>query len=295
MTTGLPKLTLLLGAHKTGAGHLQETLLAARDPLLAEGIGLIGPADMRQHLRPLWEQGGSPDQAAAVLAQLCPGAWRVVMMEENILGTTARRMLYGPRGALYPFAKGRLQAVLALFPGADLQIGLGLRDQGDHLVACWSDQLMQGHWQPFADYAAGLELKPKWAGTLLRLADVAGHLTLWRHQDHDLILPRIIDWATGFPGLGHVLPPAPRGPSRWPSHQAATVIAGVMAEAPDCDFAMAWRRVRAKWPKGDFPAFHPWSQTETRAFAMAYAADLARIAADPRMDLLIPEDAWPEG
>ncbi len=285
----------MVGAHKTASTHLQQTLLAARETLAARGVALIGPRAARVHLKPRWQaETPDPAAAAAVLHHLCPGAGHVVILEENILGTTARGFLYGPRGALYPWGVRRLAAVLALFPGTSPRVGLAIREQGSHLASCWAEQILHGPWQPFRLYAAGLGPgRPQWSSLARRLAGPAGELTVWRYEDHRRLLPRVIDWATGLPGLGATLPPAEGLLRAGPSEAAVRFLERRMAEDPARDHRLTYRRVRMRWPRPDHPPFQPWTPAEAAGYAADYAEDLRRLAADPAITLLTPDEAPP--
>lgn len=286
----LARLTLLIGAHKTASTHLQQTLLGARECLLAQGIGLVGPRESRAVLKPLYEAPtpDAPGQAAKAIAALCPGATHVVLMEENIPGTTARALLYGPRGALYPFAAKRLHAVLDLFPGIPARVGMATRQQGTHLASCWAEELLHAPWQPFRTYATGIAPdRPQWSGLAARLAAIAP-LTLWRYEDHAKVLPRVIDWATNLPGLGATLPLAEGMLRAGPSDAAVRWLHKRMEEDPARDLKQTYRRIRMKWPRPEHPAFQPWSMEDVAAFDAAYATDLARIARMPDISLFQP-------
>ncbi len=286
----LARLTLLIGAHKTASTHLQQTLLAARGPLAAKGIGLISPRESRAALKPLYEDQppDAPEQAAHAVAALCPGAAHVVLMEENIPGTTGRALLYGPRGALYPFAARRLQAVLALFPGIPARIGMAMRHQGTHLASCWAEELLHAPWQTFRHYARDIPVdRPQWAGLAGRLV-IHAPLTLWRYEDHAAVLPKVIDWATGLPGLGASLPLVDGLLRAGPSDPAVRWLHKRMEEDPTRDLKQTFRRIRMKWPRPDHPPFQPWSPDEVAAFDTAYKTDLARLSALPGITLIQP-------
>lgn len=288
VTPALPRLVVLAGAHKTASTHLQQTLLAARQGLAVQGVGLIGPREFRAAFRGLLAQP-DPGAAAGLLARMCPGARRVVILDENLLGGTARGLLYGPRGAIYPAALRKVNALMALFPDAPLSLGLAIRQQGRHIASCWAEELLHGPWMPFAAYARGLRPgAPQWAALLKRLADATGAVTVWRYEDHAAVMAQVIDWATGIDGLGYGLPRAKRMFRASPSDPAVRALHAAMEADPAQDHKAAYRQAKAAFPRPPHPAFSPWAADETAGFDADYAEDIARIARDPRLTLLAP-------
>lgn len=281
----LATVTLLLGAHEAGTAHLQNTLLAARERLAAEGVGVIGPRDVRKYLSvALQPQGRSPTEAVALaraaMRYLCPEARHIVVMEENLLGTTQRPQLMGEKGLLYPFAMRRLAEALDAFGGAGLRLGLAIRNPATFLPACWLAQLAQGPWQSFRDYAQGMPpAAPRWAALTNRMLQVTPALTFWRFEDYPAALAPILDWATGLHGFGASLLPtvAPQRPGL--SQRAANHLHARLAVEPARDHRLLLRRLRWSAPlKPGGPAFEPWTEAERARFDAIYADDLLALA-----------------
>lgn len=291
----LASLTLLVGAHKTASSHLQNTLLSVRERLAVEGIGLIGPREVRKYLSiALQPEGRSATEttalARAALSHLCPGARHIVVMEENLLGLTQRAQLMGPKGLLYPYALGRLRDALAAFGGAELRLGLAIRNPATFLPSCWSEQLLHGPWQSFRDYVAGTPpAMPRWSALTGRLLQELPALTLWTYEDYPAVLAQIIDWATGLPGFGATVPPDELRSRPGLSQRAADLLHAKMQADPARDHRVLNRRARWAAPlHAGLPPFAPWSEAERARFDEAYEDDLLTLATLGQVHRLMP-------
>ncbi|WP_223637623.1 hypothetical protein [Rhodobacter sp. TJ_12] len=291
----LPSIALLAGAHKTASTHLQATILAARERLAAEGVGVIGPQEVRAHLRPaILPDNRSPAEvmalARATLDHLCPGARHVVIMEENILGNTGRNMLLGKGGLIYPFATRRLRDALAAFAGAEVRVGMAIRNPARFLVSCWSEQLAFGPWQPFRSFVAGTPPDmPRWRWLANRMQKATDTVTIWTYEDYPAVLPQIIDWATGLRGFGATVTPYEMQLRPGLSQRAADFLHAKMLADPNRDHKLVLRRARKAAPvEGGYPKFQPWSAEEQARFDDIYADDLLDLATAERINWLTP-------
>ncbi|MFD2174387.1 hypothetical protein [Rhodobacter lacus] len=291
----LPSIALLVGAHKTASTHLQTTLLSVRERLAEEGVGVVGPREVREFLRPAMqpENRSLPEVVAlarAALSQLCPGARHVVVMEENTLGVTTRNLLLGDGGLIYPFATRRLREALACFNGAEVRVGLAIRDPARFLPSCWSEHLLIAPWQPFRSYVAGIPPDlPRWLWLTNRMLQATDDLTIWTYEDYPAVLPQIIDWATGLKGFGATVTPYELEPRPGLSQRAAEIVHARMAEDPGRDHKMVLRRARRAAPIGpDNPRFAPWTPDELALFADSYAEDLLELATASPVRWLTP-------
>ena len=280
----LTSVALLVGAHGTGTAHLQATLLALRDRLAPEGVGVIGPQEVRSHLRPVLS---SPAQTREVLTHLCPGAQHVVVMAENTLGTPHRSQVLGQKGLIYPFATRRLRDMVSAFGEMPVRVGLGIRNPATFLPACWVEQLLQGQWQPFAAYAAGVPANlPRWSWLINRMAQASDDLTIWTHEDYPAVLPQIVDWATGLEGLGASLPPD-TPPAQGLSQRTAEVLHARMTANPERNHRVTLRRLSLIAPVGAaHPPFVPWTTAEQALLDQTYAEDLLQLATTPHLGWL---------
>lgn len=291
----LASIALLVGAHKTASTHLQNTLLSAKTRLAAEGVGVIGPHDVRRHLRLAMQ----PDRrsaaevtalARAALDRLCPGARHVVVMEENTLGATSRNLLLGEKGLIYPFAARRLREAIACFGGAEVRVGLAIRNPADFLPSCWSESLLQTAWQPFADFAAGTPPNmPRWLWLANRMLKVTPGLTIWKYEDYPAVLPQIIDWATGLRGFGATVAPYETTTRIGLSQLAADRVHAKMLLDPSREHRVLMRRSRYAAPVSErYPRFDPWTAAERARFEAIYADDLLELATSSAIRWLMP-------
>ncbi|WP_143128591.1 hypothetical protein [Rhodobacter sp. JA431] len=287
--------TLMVGAHKTASTHLQTTLLSVRERLAAEGVGVIGPKEVREFLRPAMQPGQLSPVEAQVLAraaigQLCPGARHVVVMEENVLGVTTRNFLLGQGGLIYPFATRRLRDALACFGGAEVRVGLAIRNPANFLVSCWSEQLLLAPWTPFRDFVAGIPPDmPRWLWLTNRMLQATDDLTIWTYEDYPAVMPQIIDWATGLKGFGATVTPYDLRMRPGLSHRAANFLHNRMENDPERDHKIVMRRARRIAPlDGNNPRYDPWSAEERAKFDAVYADDLLELATASPVHWLTP-------
>ncbi len=288
----LTSVALLVGAHRTGTAHLQATLLALRDRLAPEGVGVIGPQEVRSHLRPVMRSADdTPAETVALtreaLAHLCPGARHVVVIAENALGTSHRNQVLGQGGLIYPFATRRLREMVSAFGDIPVRVGLGIRNPATFLPACWVEQLSQGQWLPFAAYAAGVPANlPRWAWLINRMRQASEDVTIWTYEDYPAVLPQIVDWATGLHGLGANLP-ADTPPEPDLSQRAAEVLHARMNANPERNHRVTLRRLALIAPVGaTHPPFVPWTAAELARLGDTYAEDLLQLATTPHLGWL---------
>ncbi len=286
------RLVFLLGAHKTASSHLQASLLGAQAALRARGTAAIDPKTMRADLTPLTHlprQGVSDVigiAAADAFLRLHAGdARRVLLMDENILGSTDRKMLMRKK-KLYPWAHLRLPRFLALFPGHDIALGLAIRNPSTFLPSCWSESLHHGALQPFDAFVKGIEPERlRWSNLLERLHEAApsARFVVWRYEDYSALGPR--------------LPAALAGTETGEIHPVERIMRpGLSAEAaqwlfrqpdPDRDALLTARK---KFPKTEgAAAFDPWTAERASALDAAYAEDLRHIDSLPWIRRLAPD------
>lgn len=279
------RLLFLAGAHKTASSHLQASLTGSAAALRQIGVAPVPPRAMREDLTPvaqLIRAGVAPQvgqgAAEAFLALHAGDARRVVLMDENILGSTDRKMLMRKK-RLYPWAHLRLARLLELFPGHDIEIGLALRSPASFLPSCWSESLHHGPIRPFAEFMRGIEpAELRWSRLLERLQAAApqARITVWRYEDYARLGPRLHAGLLGPEAAARVTP-VERVMRRGLSARAVDWL--MRQPAPDRE---ALRAARKQYPKaGAEDAFDPWSAQERRALEQAYAEDLRHMARLP--------------
>lgn len=275
------RLTFLPGAHKTASTHIQNSLQEAAPALAEHGIALMMPKITRDLLQPLayeLRDHGASDalraRAARVLADHAPGASHLIIMDENILGGTKLHMLFGD-GILYPWAQRRLGNLMALFPRAQIHVGLAIRDLVSFLPSAWSEELSHIPAPiPFETFMQGVDAPAlRWSELVERLAACApDRFFLWRYEDYTR------DPAPVFQALlGTQAGLVPRLKKRFRPGLSAPAAQWLFAQ-PDPSRALL-KDARRKYPlrKGHAP-LDPWPPAARKLLDLAQAEDLNRIA-----------------
>ncbi|GKY88342.1 hypothetical protein [Sinisalibacter aestuarii] len=273
------ELFLHLGAHRTGSTAFQRTLKRNGDVLAAAGTAYWGPEWMRgrDHLM-LRDNGRFDTGAEAAVAEdlAATGAARLIVSDENILGSMRRNLL---EGGFYAGAVARLVAYCSHLGMEPARIGLGIRDYAAYWVSAYSYLLPA---KPLPDFAA---LKPA------LLAPDRG----WREVIADLrgLFPRaeIMVWPLeAVQGRMRALvarfadqtPQRLRGVEKRintaPGLAAIPAVRAIRAAEPDLNGAQMRARL-AEMDLAGAPAPELFTGAERRALAARYAEDCAALAA----------------
>jgi len=208
----LPKsIALHIGAHKTASTHLQKVLKHNQKLLVEDGIAAYGPWYLRMKGRSLRSMFGlhgasittprrSPQDQLAFLAK---GAKRLVLSEENFVGT-----LSGPEGRvsfpLYASATDKLTEFVETVAPVKVELFLGVRNPAAFMASAYSQTLMGGaHIGPRTFRARNDWRSVDWADYVTRLRAISGvaGIYVWRQEDYDatlrLIMRRMLRWSTG--------------------------------------------------------------------------------------------------
>ena len=288
------RLVICAGAHKTASSHLQHSLLGSQAALNALGIAVIGPKAMRQDLTPFSQflrDGMTPQVVRAgangFLHHHGGEADTVVLMDENILGGTDRKMLLR-KTRLYPWAPRRLARLLDLFEGHDVQLTLATRNPATFLPSCWSESLHHGRYDDFSEYVRGFDpARPIWTALVDRLQEACPDLKimLWRYEDYAEL---------GTSLFSHLLKP---GAENAVQLDPKIRRAGLSQHAAEWFQAQATRgkntvqEARQRYPKtGPETAYMPWPDEELAKIRASYDADLAQARARDGVTLLEPRD-----
>jgi len=181
-------LILHLGAHRTGSTAFERMLANARPALAQQGVALWGNAKVRAI--PGFQEGtGASAFAAEWQGEAATGAERLVICDENILGTMLGNLM---AGALYPDLPRQLDRYRRLFPAQPRRIGLGLREPASYWTSCWSF-VARRRWVPgVAETAPRIAANPRgWADVVtdLRAAFPRAEILVWPHEGLDQRLP----------------------------------------------------------------------------------------------------------
>jgi len=289
------QIILHIGAHKTASTHLQLVLARRRGALSRHGTALFLPGNLRKdglrlqnYLSLAPGEAGEAEHGAQIRAALrndACGAGRLVLSEENVLGT-----LYGPalfrEGGLYAKAAGRLSRLAALLPAGQVTVALSLRDPAGYLGSVYSQWLMSGRIMPFERFLGATDpASLRWSDLVARLAGALpeARFVLWRYEDYPGVAPEVLQEMLGD---GAAL--ARHGISRAHPGLSARAHAAIMAEhhilvAAGQDRACTRvKALRTAFPKGqEYPAFQPFDAPTLHRSATAYVHDQARLAALP--------------
>lgn len=149
------KIILHLGLHKTATTALQSFFDRQARALAAAGAYYVPLKHMRSDVTPLLT---SLDDGKRVrLALLVEGIDKrtVLLSDENILGSPGDIT----RGALYPFARNRLETFCDEHREAQITLFITLREPQAFLASLYCEYLRHKTFVSFADYVAGYDLE----------------------------------------------------------------------------------------------------------------------------------------
>lgn len=289
------RLVIFAGAHKTASSHLQHSLLGSEAALQELGIAVIGPKTMRQDLTPfsqLLRDGMTPEVvrsgADGFLQHYGGDADTVVLMDENILGGTDRRMLMR-KTKLYPWAPRRVARLLELFEGHDIQLALSTRNPATFLPSCWSESLLHGRYDDFAEYMRGFDpTRHNWTALIKRITQTCPglNITLWRYEDYTELGSSLFGQILK-PGAETVVQLDPKIRRAGLSQHAAEWFQTQAARGKD-----TVQEARQRFPKtGPESAYLPWSAGELAKITASYEQDLVGADGHDGVILLKPTSA----
>jgi len=178
-----------IGAHCTDEDRLVRCLLKNRGKLAAEGIVVPGPSRYRPILRETMGKlrGGeaSPDTQEALLDAVMDedSANRIIFSEEHFIGLPDKVLV---ANRLYPQAGERIKAMANLFPQAQTEFHLAIRNPATFLPALHARQSGVG----FEQFVAGVDLMAlRWSDLIRRIREARPDcpLTVWCNEDTPLI------------------------------------------------------------------------------------------------------------
>lgn len=286
-----------LGVHCTDGDRLLKTLLNNRDTLLHHQIEVVPPS---RH-RGLFEEalmalnGGAATvemeqiMLDAVLVSDAPQ--RVVFSTPTFMGAPGR--VCGRNQGLYPQIGTRAAALANLFPSADSEFFLAIRNPATLLTEVLKvftggdyDVLLQGN----------SPLRLRWREAIQRLirAMPGRRIVIWCHEDVPLIWPEILRLAGALPpgapltgGFSYI--------QELVSPEGFTELQAILAEQDQLS-VMRRRELEAQALKNyarpgaleqdiDLPG---WTQELVDQVTDLYHADIAEIAVLPGVEFVLP-------
>ncbi|OWU68571.1 hypothetical protein ATO2_11935 [Roseovarius sp. 22II1-1F6A] len=184
-----------LGVHCTDEDALLRSLRRNAESLASEGVVVPDPARFRPVLREaLINLRGSPASAEMQATMLDAvtdedGTERVIFSNENFFCAPARAIT---GGRLYPMAGARAGWLRNLFPDAEIEFFISLRNPATLLPAL-SDRVHD------ADFNAWLKAGNyddlRWSDVINALREGAPNaaLTVWCNEDAPMIWPELVD------------------------------------------------------------------------------------------------------
>jgi hypothetical protein len=260
------ELILHLGAHRTGSTAFERMLEGA--DLAGQRAALWGNARVRGI--PGFEQGTGADSFAAQWqAQAAQGTARLVICDENILGTMLGNLM---AAALYPDLPAQLARYARLFPTPPRRIGLGIREPASYWTSCWSF-VARRRWVPgVAETASRIAAHPRgWADVVadLRAAFPRAEILVWPHEGLDKRLPATAARLLDLPEALFTAPATRINAAHAPGYLPAIL----RLRAADAQMTEAAMRAALERETPE-PGYSPFTPDQRAALAARHARDL---------------------
>ena len=220
-----------IGAHCTDEDRLLKSLLKNRDALQQHGVIVPGPGKYRKLIRQTLKTLDGAKPAAGAEAGLhkaiteADHAKRLILSGEDFL-TFASWVFVNQ--TLYGNAMSRIPALADLFPTADIEFHLALRNPASFIPAVFSRTKDIS----FAQFMRGTSAHDmKWSNLIhtIRASVPNAKLTVWCNEDTPMLWPRLmremsgLDPATPFEGEADLLAEimTPDGVQRYNTYLAS--------------------------------------------------------------------------
>lgn len=283
-----PILALHLGAHKTATTFMQRCFEDRRRELLRMGVRYFGsselrgveglifptPRDVRDRLAAPLQRQSAATLRRVVDASVPERAKRVLVSEENILGSPRLNIR---RAKLYPALIDRLACLPPEWNTDSLEVYLAIRDYAGFFASCHSTIASQGDWMPLGpDKQAEIAKLPRrWTDVIADIRTVLprAEVVVWRYEDLQSLGQQVINAMVG-------------GPFEMDFSQKGTM-AALTTEGME-QIQEAWRRngeepldpkqareIRDATATGQ--RYDPWNPALKAAMSAAYAEDWDKI------------------
>jgi hypothetical protein len=149
------KIILHLGLHKTATTSLQDFLQAHARVLAGNGVRYVPRQRMRTDLTPLFLNLDRGRRARLTLFIEEVERDTLLLSDENIIGSPSEIA----EGALYPYARNRIESFCEENAGKEIIIFLTLRDPSRFLLSMYSEYLRHNEFAPFDKYVGSINLR----------------------------------------------------------------------------------------------------------------------------------------
>jgi len=278
----MTSIDLHLGVHKTASTHLQKYWLSCN--ALSEGVHCPPLEAVRAHVTPVAAHAEPAVLRGARqwLDEACEGRRRVVLSDENILGSCETNFV---RQALYPDARARLERIAQLVGERPLRVLVSVRGYGDYLRSAWCEVIRHTPYRPFREAYKGMQgLARGWEHVVRDIADALPQASIecWRYEDladaQPIVTASLFDL----------------DPARLPAHDdrrerrsfprlAVRLLDDIHARHGAGTATLVRPSIEKIISKPDMARFDPWTPEEHAAFRRADARSLDALRALPRV------------
>ncbi len=275
---------------------MQRSLKRARRDLADIGVRCYGPDRFRLPGQTIQARFGFPFTKSArtdrrspqeELAFLCKGCDRLVLSEENFIGTLNQPQGFAARKR-YVTAERRV-AALATAIGHDLDVFLAIRRPTGFMNAAYCQLLLGGQQMSIGAYLKDNPLSSvDWPDLVARLRATTGvgQLMVWRYEDYTMLFPQIVAGLVGKTAA-HLVAPVARLIHPSLSEPA---VAAVLQQDADRPLVKAGVAARRRFPVEEgHPPFDAFDADEHAMADAAYAAQVRAIAGMKGVTLLRPD------
>lgn len=287
------KLIVHVGAHKTATTHLQRRLQSSSAALRQRGAAYYGPAALRGEV-PLssllaWP-GRWPEVEAGWRARLdadeAAGMERVVLSEENLLGSMTPGELFDPGGRLYPHAGPRLAALFALLGRRPVTVAMAVREPGSFVTSAFGMWLLGGGGALIEEFLRDADPAVfRWSELARRLLVEGGtpRLTVWRFEDYPHLRNRVLARLLSAERVA-VVRTRRRALVGWSQAAYDAFVARVLEAGPDDSLAEMARTSREAHPRLEgMQPMRVLPEALLDRTAAAYPRDLDALRGMPRV------------
>jgi hypothetical protein len=278
----MTSIDLHLGVHKTASTHLQKYWLACS--ARSQGVHYLRLDEVRSHVTPVAAHAEPAALRAARhwLDEACEGRRRVVLSDENILGSCETNFA---RQALYPDARQRLERIGMLVGDRPLRVLVSVRGYADYLRSAWCEVMRHTTYRPFRQAYQGMHgLERGWEHVVRDVADALPGATIecWRYEDlraaQALVTASLFDLdPAGLPAVDE------RRERRSFTRLAVRLLDDIHGRNGAATATLVRHSVEKIVSNSELPRFDPWTPAEVAAFKQADARSLEALRALPRV------------